>query len=103
MRRVLRHGTKLEMIRPQDDEAPRGGKPCEPIAGHVHHALRHAGEDRRDVVPDRRAEIRILPLMLGPETCLDTSHSLSLAWGPPIYTTRGSRGSAPMDIPGSPV
>ena len=42
------------------------------------------------------AEIGILPLMLGPEPCLDTSHLLSLpAWTPPIYTARGAPWHAP--------
>src|SRR5882724_7116340 len=95
MGRVRRHGTELEMIRPQDEEAPRGGEPREPVTRHVDHALRHAGEDRRDVVPDRRAEVGILPLMLGPETCLDASHSLSLAWGRPQFTRDEGPAAAP--------
>ena len=45
---------ELEVVRPQDDEAPRRREPGEPLAGHVDHPLGHAREDRGDLVPDGR-------------------------------------------------
>ena len=70
---------ELQVVGPEDDESARSGQSGKPLSGHVHHALRHAGENRRNVIPDRRSQIGLLPVVLGTQTGLNPRHLLSSA------------------------